>query len=236
MEKPLFPCKYMRITQGYNEGTHISSNAIDNAGKDTGIDNIYAPFTGIIKKIYQADANEVWLESKDKVEYPDGTIDYMTILFAHDNNVDDLFVGKQIDREEVFYQEGTKGNATGNHCHIECGRGKFTGSGWHKNSSGYWGIDNSEKPENCLWIDNSIQVIDNNGYNFKKISTEPVNKIEEVKEEQIASPEPVEEKEQNKKPIEELNDNDIFTFIAPKTDLYGVYLKENQKLKIEKES
>lgn len=227
MEKPLFPSKNMRITQGYNEGTHINSYAIDNAGKDSGIEDIYAPFTGIIKKIYQNDANEVWLESKDKVEYPDGTIDYMTILFAHDNNVEDLFVGKQINKGEAFYQEGTKGNATGNHCHIECGRGKYTGSGWHQNSSGYWGINNSEKPENCLWIDDSINIINNNGYNFKKISTKDVDKNNN--EEST----PDNEKNQQKEPQKEPDIEAKFTFVAPKTDLYGVYLKENQKLKIE---
>ena len=147
MEKPIFPSKYLRITQGYNEGTHKDSYAIDNAGKDSGISDIYAPFTGIIKKIYTNDANEVWLESIDKVEYPDGTVDYLTVMFAHDNNVSNLFVGKRIKQGEVFYQEGTKGNVTGNHCHIECGRGKFTGTGWHKNNSGYWSINNSKKPE-----------------------------------------------------------------------------------------
>ena len=63
MEKPLYPSKVMRITQGYNEGSHIDSFAIDDAGTDTGKDSIYAPFTGIVKKIYQSDANEVWFES-----------------------------------------------------------------------------------------------------------------------------------------------------------------------------
>ena len=43
MEKPLYPLKNMRITQGYNEGTHIDSYAIDDAGKDTGISKIRAP-------------------------------------------------------------------------------------------------------------------------------------------------------------------------------------------------
>ena len=247
MEKPLFPCKNMRITQGYEEGTHRNSFAIDNAGKDSGIEDIYAPFTGIIKKIYTSDANEVWLESKEKVEYPDGTVDYMTILFAHDNNVDDLFVGKQIQKGEAFYKEGTKGNATGNHCHIECGRGKYTGNGWHQNEAGYWGINNAERPESCLWIDDSINVIDNNGYNFKKISTEVVDKDKEkestkpVEKNNNVTTTPPEKNDttetanQKEKPQEELNDLTEFTFVAPKTDLYGVYLKENQKLKIEKE-
>ncbi len=218
MEKPLFPAKCMRITQGYNEGTHKDSFAIDNADIDTGISNIYAPFTGIIKKIYSNDANEVWLESIDKQEYPDGTIDYMTIMFAHDNDVSDLFVGKRINKGEVFYSEGTKGNTTGAHCHIECGKGKFTSTGWHKNSANYWSINNGKAPEDCLWIDDSIKIIDNYGYNFKKISTKPVDN-----------------NSQNTNDVDNSKKEEIFkkTFIAPKSDLYGVYLKENQKLIIE---
>jgi len=200
MEKPIFPSKNMRITQGYEEGTHMDSYAIDNAGKDYGIDKIYAPFTGIIKKIYPNDANEVWLESRDEVEYPDGTIDFMTIMFAHSNDISNLFVGKEIKQNEAFYEEGTKGNATGNHCHMECGKGKFTDNGWHQNNSGYWSINNRKKPEECLWINDEINVIDNYGYQFRKIE----NKI---------STNSVDKK-----------------FIAPKTDLYGVYLKENQEL------
>ncbi len=215
MEKPIFPMEYIRITQGYNEGTHIDSYAIDNAGKDYGISDVKAPFTGIIKKIYQNDANEVWLESKDIVEYPDGTKDYMNIMFAHDNDISGLFVGKEIKKGEVFYHEGTKGNATGNHCHIECGRGKMTDNGWHKNNNGYWSINNGKKPEECLWIDDTIKIINTRGYIFKKISTESVDK--EIKEPVII---PKEEKTVEKK------------FIAPKTDLYGVYLKKDQELVI----
>ena len=148
MEKPLYPSYYMRITQGYNEGTHQNSYAIDDGGKDTNISKLRAPFTGYIKKIYTNDANEVWLESAEKVEYPDGTIDYMTIMFAHSNDIGNLFVGKKINQGENFYSEGTKGNATGNHCHIECGKGKFQGTGWYKNKSGYYSINNGKNLKN----------------------------------------------------------------------------------------
>ena len=149
MEKPIFPSNYMRITQGYMEGSHKDSYAIDNADKDGGISNVYAPFTGVIKKIYPNDANEVWLESEDIVEYPDGTKDYMTIMFAHANDIQNLFVGKRIHQKENFYKEGTKGNATGNHYHMECGRGKFAGNGWHKNNAGYWSINNGKNQKNA---------------------------------------------------------------------------------------
>ena len=168
MEKPLYPSYYMRITQGYNTGTHLNSFAIDEAGKDQNISKLRAPFTGIIKKIYTQDANEVWLESESPVEYPDGTIDYMTIMFAHSNDVSDLFVGKKISQGENFYSEGTKGNTTGNHCHIECGQGKFYNTGWYKNKNGTYSINNGKRPEECLWVDNKVTIIDNNNYTFKK--------------------------------------------------------------------
>lgn len=231
MEKPLYPSYYMRITQGYNTGTHINSFAIDDAGQDQNITKLRAPFTGVIRKIYSTDANEVWLESIEPVEYPDGTIDYMTIMFAHSNDVSDLFVGKIISQGENFYSEGTKGNATGNHCHIECGQGKFTGTGWFKNSSGNYSINNGKKPEDCLWLDDNVSVLNNNNYIFKKINNVEdkgdIDDSHEIGDNQNTnnnSQEPVDEANSKKPKI-------IFT--CEKKDLYGIYLKEGQKLYLE---
>lgn len=42
-EDVLFPMQVCNITQNNNTGTHKGTFAIDNAGKDTGIDSIYAP-------------------------------------------------------------------------------------------------------------------------------------------------------------------------------------------------
>ena len=211
MEKPIYPLKNMRITQGYEEGTHIDSFAIDDAGLDTEIESIYAPFTGTIKKIYTQDANEVWLESNKPVEYPDGTIDYMTILFAHANNIDDLYVGKQIKQKEIFYQEGTSGNATGNHCHIECGRGKYEEPGWIENNNGYY------------------------GYQFRKLS-EDIEKLESGPEEETAVDEnnsPTEENQTiEEKPSAEPEENMRLIYTCTKDDLYGIYLKEGEQVYI----
>lgn len=215
MEKPIYPTTTMRITQGYSIGSHRNSFAIDEAGANTGIESLRAPFTGIIKKIYSADANEVWLESVEKVEYPDGTIDHMTILFAHDNDVSNLYVGKKINRGEIFYQEGTKGQVTGAHCHIECARGKFTGSGWYKNAAGYWSIINGKAPEDCLFIDDSIKIINRNGYNFKKIETPKPTVIT--------------------KPVvkEEIKDNKKLIFTCLKKGIYAIELNKGDKLYLE---
>ena len=237
MEKPIYPLKNMRITQGYEEGTHIDSFAVDDAGLDTGIESIYAPFTGTIKKIYTQDANEVWLESNKPVEYPDGTIDYMTILFAHANNIDDLYVGKQIKQKEIFYQEGTSGNATGNHCHIECGRGKYEEPGWIENNNGYYVIINGRAPEDCLWIDEDTNIIDNYGYQFRKLS-EDIEKLESGPEEETTVDEdnsPTEENqtiEENQSIEQEENIRLIYT--CTKDDLYGIYLKEGEQVYIKK--
>ncbi len=246
MEKPLYPSYYMRITQGYNVGTHTNSFAIDDGGKDQGIGRLRAPYTGIIRKIYQNDANEVWLESVEPVQYPDGTIDFMTIMFAHSNDVSDLFVGKRINQGEEFYSEGTKGNATGNHVHIECGQGKFTGTGWYKNNSGYYSINNGKRPQDCLWIDNQVTVLNNNNYDFKILNTvgnspnipnedKPIedNLESEDKNETGNNPQPpTEDNSQNS-----TDNNEKMTakliYTCEKNDLYGIYLKKGQKLYLE---
>lgn len=237
MEKPLYPSSYMRITQGYMMGTHLDSYAIDEAGKDTGLSSMKAPFTGVIKKIYKADANEVWLESVDKVLYPDGTEDYMTILFSHDNNVDDLFIGKVINKGSEFYQEGTKGNVTGNHCHIECARGKFTGTGWHKNTSGFWSINNGKKPEECLWIDDSITIINDRGYQFKKIATESNNHPTSSNQENTSNPPNSTSTQEESKNSVSSSSSTVITpkliFTCSKDDTYAIELKKGQKLYLE---
>ena len=229
MEKPLYPSYYMRITQGYNTGTHLNSFAIDEAGKDQNISKLRAPFTGIIKKIYTQDANEVWLESESPVEYPDGTIDYMTIMFAHSNDVSDLFVGKKISQGENFYSEGTKGNTTGNHCHIECGQGKFYNTGWYKNKNGTYSINNGKRPEECLWVDNKVTIIDNNNYTFKKLNTieEKSNQSVELSNENPTQT----SSEKSTKIVEKTStENPKLIFTCEKSDLYGIYLKKGQKL------
>lgn len=169
MEKAMYPIKTIRITQRDHQGTHADCFATDEAGPDGGISSLFAPFTGVIKKIYTKDANEVWLESIEPVLFADGTKDYMTIMFCHDNDVSDLWVGKIIKQGEVFYQEGTKGYATGNHCHFECAKGKFTGTGWHKDNAGYWSINNGKLVTDCLFVDDSYNIIQTLGLNFKNV-------------------------------------------------------------------
>jgi len=167
MQKILFPMPTMNITTGINELSHRDSLAIDCAGEDRGIDNVHAPFTGIIKKIWP-NGNTVWLESTQIVLFANGVQDYATCAFTHDNFVGDLRVGQVINQGQVFYQEGTAGNATGNHIHLEVARGKFTGSGWRTNSIGTWVLNNQIEPWKAFWLDN-VRIINGHNYSWKTV-------------------------------------------------------------------
>lgn len=168
-EYAMFPMTYLNISQGVNGSfSHQGTNAIDITGKDSGIDTAYAPFTGVVKRIYQGYV--VWLESSNPVIFADGTVDYMTIMVMHDNDTSDLYVGKKINQGERFFEEGTAGYATGNHIHLECAKGKFQGNGWYKNSQGQWMIYNSIVPYNALHLSSSTVVKNGYGYNWKQVA------------------------------------------------------------------
>jgi LysM repeat protein len=172
MEKALFPMKYLNISQGINGSySHKGTMKIDITGSGTGIDNAYAPYTGVIKKIDTKDANQVWFESLNPVKYADGTEDYMTIIFAHDNDVSNLYVGKVINQGDIFYQEGTAGNATGNHIQLDVGKGKYVDNGWYQNDVGQWVIYNEIDPTKALWVKNDTVIINNGGYTWKVTNT-----------------------------------------------------------------
>lgn len=171
MEKAVLLMDNLNITQkANNEFSHKGDKAIDIAGSNGGIDNLKAPFTGIIKKISNED-NAVWLESINKVKYADGTTDYMTVLTLHDNDISNLKVGDIITQGGVYYQEGSKGNATGNHIHLAVGKGKFTGSGWYQNEYGIWCINNQYDVHKALYLLDNINIINDGGYNWGKTDT-----------------------------------------------------------------
>lgn len=163
----IFPMKYVNITQKWGNGTHTYGYPIDNAGKDSGIEACYAPFDGVIKKIWP-NGNTVWLESLQPVEYADGNVDFAVFMATHDNNISDLKVGQIIKQGVVFYHEGTAGQATGNHVHMEFGRGRFTGAGWYKAPNGQWVINNPVKPNELLVLNESNIVIETLGVEFKR--------------------------------------------------------------------
>lgn len=170
MEKATLILDYLNVSQGSNGNfSHQGDKALDLSGKDSGISSLKAPFTGVVKKIYTP-SNTVWLESMDKVLYADGTIDYMTVLTAHDNDISNLYVGKIVKQGEIYYEEGTRGYATGNHIHLAVGKGKFAGSGWYKNSNNVWCITNQYDVYKGLYVKDTTNIINGGGYKWVRTS------------------------------------------------------------------
>ena len=167
MEKAYFPMTYYRLTQGYGKdsSTHKTIYALDLGGKDQGIDEVYAPFTGTIMKCYSKEgvANTIWFQSNEEVSCANNEKTFLTILVAHDNDISNLKPGMVIKQGEVLCHEGRSGKASGNHIHLEVSNKKFNGTGWHKNKNGEWQINNPVKPEEYLFL-KANQIVLNNKY------------------------------------------------------------------------
>lgn len=170
MEKFMYPSPYMKITQGYMQETHAGSYAIDDGGSDSGKDYAIAPYSGTVKIIYSQYENEVFFESDNPVEFADGTIDFATTMFVHQDSPMKygMAVGKHYNQGEKIYVEGGrykgKNGYFPSHFHMEFGKGKC--QGWYKNKAGYYSLVNAKKPEECCFIDNSYHILSDFGYKF----------------------------------------------------------------------
>ncbi len=154
-EDILFPMEVCNITQGDNVGTHKGTYATDLAGKDTGRDLFYAPFSVVCKAVDAANGNAVWWESQNKVRFADGTIDYATIMIVHDNSLGGIYVGTKYKQGIQIAQEGTAGKATGNHLHFEIAKGKYDHM-YDLNKYGVYHLPNNMPIENACFMDNTI--------------------------------------------------------------------------------
>lgn len=184
----IFPMKVMGISQTYDGKTsHYTCShgnpadyPIDIAGDTTGRSPFYCPCDEMKCVKIAGDitgnnhANGAWFVSTSKVDFADGTRDYVTIKFVHMNNSDfgkkGIYVGRKYKRKELIGYEGTS-HASGNHIHMSAGKGTLAGSGWTKNSLGSWVITTTHgtaKPETLFFIDEDFTKIHNDkGLKFK---------------------------------------------------------------------
>lgn len=122
--KLCYPMEYVNITQGsYGTFSHTNKKAIDLGGADIYKCPIFAPCDNF--KIIGIYDNYVMGEidlsdSEEKIELLSGeSCDYLKIMFYHETAFEFVTVRDVLDRKEIFMQEGTKGNADGNHIHIQ---------------------------------------------------------------------------------------------------------------------
>ena len=178
-QRAYFPMKVINISQGYGNrsSTHKLSYALDLSGKDSGKDEVYAPFDCKVTKLYQPTdtkkhANTVWLTSTKKVLSPNGYYGYLTVSITHPSEISKMKLGQTYKQGELIMYEGKTGNASGNHIHLEVAKG--TKANWQKKSSGIYNeyvILNKVKPEDYLFVkeDSIIRNTTYKGYKYHLI-------------------------------------------------------------------
>lgn len=168
----------IKLTQGYGEksSTHKNSFALDLAGKDSGKDEVFAPFDCKITKLYQPkntkkSATTVWLTSTKKVLCANGYYGYLTMAITHPDEIMKMKKGQKFKQFDFICKEGKTGSASGNHIHLELSEG--TKVGWEVVNGNYVNI-NRVRPEDYLFAHENAKILKDTykgeKYNFIKES------------------------------------------------------------------
>lgn len=120
--------------------------------------------------VKKSGTNTVWCQSTKKVNFIDGTRDYITVQLTHMNDSDliSLQVGQIFKREQLMFKEGNDG-ATGNHIHMSIRRGKYKAPGWARNANGKWCCISTGapvKPEEVMYLTPETVVKKTQGLTF----------------------------------------------------------------------
>lgn len=168
----LMPFTDVFITQGSDVGTHKGNCAVDIRGAERGVRyDYYAPCDVKCIKTYPSSGQSMW-QSTSKVRFANGKIDYATFMLAHDDNLSaNAWAGKVVVQGDKLGTMGTKGNATGVHCHIEIEQGSDTT--WYKNKYGVYQFNNEKYIDDCCFVDNTNIIYGMQG-NWRITSQVPV--------------------------------------------------------------
>ena len=161
MIKRKFGMACLNISQGrYGGYSHKNLNAYDLCGMDSGIDRF---------KTFN-DLTVIGIHEFSRTGFANTISCYdvendVTLAMTHVNNIPSgCVVGKVFHDGDTIYYEGTKGNATGNHIHLEIGKGKQPSK---TKINGVWQLKNLINIEDYFYIDeNYTTVKDAKGYVF----------------------------------------------------------------------
>ena len=147
----LCPFENLYITCGPNESKfHKGVMAWDVSG--TQAQSYFAPATSKCLKLYPESGQSMW-QTMGNVRCPNGYVGIVTYMIVHDNDISDIYVGKIVNMGERLGEFGDKGNADGQHCHIEFSQGSDTS--WFKNQYGNYMFNNEKDPEEVCFMDNT---------------------------------------------------------------------------------
>ena len=174
IEDFLCPFTDMYITQGSNsEFSHKGIMANDVRGIESGVRYpYYAPCTCKCIKVYPESGQSMW-QSINKVRFVNGNIDYATFMIAHDDS-QDCYVGQVVEQGNQLGNMGTKGNATGVHCHIQTEQGNDVS--WYKNKYGIYQFNNEVDLDDMYFVDNT-NILNGMGGNWRLTSDVEVGEV-----------------------------------------------------------
>ncbi|MDY4870482.1 MAG: GH25 family lysozyme [Faecalicoccus sp.] len=90
----------------------------------------------------------------NKVHCPNGYFGYVTFVTVHDDSFD-AYVGLQVPQGNQLGNMGTRGNASGVHCHTEFIQASMSSANWVRNGYGIWTFNGTES-----YVDDTFYVDD----------------------------------------------------------------------------
>lgn len=185
-DRLIFGMKCLNVSQigsaydGRNHYSHVSYE-VDLAGMDTGADvwrnkmpNTYWYCAGAWGNANTGNTRFFWSCDKNgkakKVLCADGYLRYITLALTHSRR--SFIVGHYYKLNEIMYQEGTSGRATGNHIHLEVCAGHVRTK--YRNRAGGYNLANMLPANRMMFLLNGYSYIKNGGgLSWKTTSTVP---------------------------------------------------------------
>jgi len=173
VEDFLCPFTDFYLTCGPNESKyHMGTMAIDVRGAEPGVRYpYYAPADVKCIRTYPESGQVMW-QTLRAVRCSNGYIGKVTFMTVHDDTMD-AYAGLVVPQGNQLGNMGTKGNATGVHCHIECSESGDTS--WFKNSYGNYMFNDERDPEDVFFMDNT-NILNGIG-NWKYLKDVPVGEV-----------------------------------------------------------
>ena len=172
----MYPNPVMNITQSINGAySHRGTNAIDDAQANTGISNGYAPCDMVCVATDYVNGNAMFWQSVNPVRTRNYGVTHIYMMVIHDNTAN-AYKGMTIAQGQQLFSEGTAGNATGNHNHIEVGIGQFKGM-YVLNAYGVYMMPGNVNPAGVFFVDDT-QIINGGGLNWATIPKTPTQPSE----------------------------------------------------------
>ena len=165
-EVMLFPLAYLYMSQ--DEGgsySHLYTYSIDLLGWGANGRILKCPYYAPCScKCVQVGSGSVVWQSLNKVHFADGTLDYVTFHFAHDDNTSNHYVGQIINQGDLIGKTGQTGNVTGDHVHFNTARGTY--KGFYDVGTGHYQLRNATHVYDTCYVNDTV-IKQGYGHNWK---------------------------------------------------------------------